>query len=62
MFYIETESPDGVVIKHGRFWATAEQADTQAELTWLRNQDTERYARISVIEEATGETYSDWEF
>jgi hypothetical protein len=43
-------------------WATAEDADGQAERLWLKYVDTERYDRISVVNVESGVIYSDWEF
>ena len=66
MFYIEIERANGTKFAHTiddevlRF-DTAEEADELAEAMWLRLGEFGNYARFSVIDPETGDSYSDWE-
>ena len=63
---IEIEKADGTVIdftESGRVkvWDDALDADYVAERLHYRYAETENYARFSVIDVESGETYTDWE-
>lgn len=64
-YKIEVERADGVVFYVGggehKLFENAEDADWEAEQFWLKLAHTEEYARFSVIDAETGDTYTDWE-
>lgn len=66
MYKLEIEKADGTVTffeMNGtdKLWHDPKDADYTAERLHYRFADTERYARWSVVDAKTGETYSDWE-
>lgn len=66
MFYIEIERVNGTTFAHtvdGKVlrFETGAEADELAEAMWLRLGEFGGYARFSVIDPETGDSYSDWE-
>ena len=66
MFYIEIERANGTVFIYRvedkvRRFETAQEADEVAETFWNSYAESEKYARFSVIDPDTGDSYSDWE-